>query len=290
MAYNLNSMSLYFVSKSPFFVASILVHLTIFYLFSLNFDRDIISKQVDTNRVIDVQLIDREQIAKDSIVEYHTENPKQQTIQTTRTQEREDKEISVIVQKKTQDNINTNNTIPERNTNIKQQIQRETAKSESQGPTIVSKIIFRESTNPDIKKPTEKRLLASLSTGKASPVDETSKSTLGLQESNESYKTDILPILSEQNLKQDYEMARMFIEEKANRFVPVIYQRKLLEKKKKTAVVEVVLQKNGYVESHKILKSTGIAEMDKSIRAILHLAEPYIYIPRPVSIELIFLE
>ncbi|MCX7943019.1 MAG: hypothetical protein N2746_00710 [Deltaproteobacteria bacterium] len=96
--------------------------------------------------------------------------------------------------------------------------------------------------------------------------------------------------LSEISVKQDYELVRRMIEEKANRFVPIVYQKKLMEKKRRTAIVEIILNEKGYVFSHIIKKSTGIKEMDKSINAILHLAEPYLYVPKPVDIELVFYE
>jgi outer membrane biosynthesis protein TonB len=289
--YNLNSMRLYFLSKSPFFLASILVHMGIFYLLSFLLIDDIIKRNEVRDKVIDVELIKIENPAKNSIIENNTQRPTFVTVRDSNLKDPDERvEKSVAIKEIATDDINTKSNIFEGFITSKTKIARQKGDNQGSSPSIVSRIIYRDDPKPDIKKPTDGRLLAHLSFQDKSPLSEVSKSSPDIQKSRDFHKSDVSPTFSEQNLKQDYELARLFIQEKANRFVPVVYQKRLLEKKKRTAIVEVVLQKQGYVESHRILKSTGLVEMDNSIRAILHLAEPYIYVPTPVSIELIFLE
>lgn len=281
------------MKKSPFFFASVIVHLTILALITLKLNAEILKQLINKTNIIEVEMIKpaENKTTLISAIEYKDAIKEERKLFFSKniTPEKEDSLKPIKSEIKMNNSINTKSIIPEQritNTNSKTASNSE---KNSNDAKLDTKILYKINSSPDISINKEEKPKESINT-----KEDSSKvikyASLGLTISNDNKTQQISDITSEQTFSQDYEIARRIIEEKANRFVPVIYQKKLLEKKKRTALVEMIINKNGYVNSHIIKKSTGLQNMDRSIRAILHLAEPYIYVPRPVNIELIFYE
>ncbi|MGB9599089.1 MAG: hypothetical protein ACP5QK_06480 [Myxococcota bacterium] len=282
-----------FFRKSPFFIASIVVHLIIFALITLRLNAEIIKEFFRQNTIIEVEVIKsiNESNPLKSVIDYRDTIREDSKLSISKDIEvkREDRLKSQISETKSTNYLNLKPTIPERKIIKAENNKKANPESDNREATITSRILYRLKSNPDIKIKGSEMLKNSIKVAEKSHMSE-QESSLRVVTSKINEQRAPSKDFSEQLLSQDYELVRRMIEEKANKFVPVIYQKKLLEKKKRTAIVEMTLSENGYVNSHIIRKSTGIGEMDRSIRAILHLAEPYVYVPKPVNIELIFYE
>ncbi len=92
-----------------------------------------------------------------------------------------------------------------------------------------------------------------------------------------------------QRLHQDRERAIEQIERRIRRTMPMVYwntSRK--DQLVGRAVVRFRLNNGGYVASYELVASSGDLEVDKASRTVLHLAEPYMYVPGWVELSLAF--
>ncbi len=282
---------MYCFRQIPFFLASIGIHIVVFALFSLRLDMDMVEKFIRDQSIIEVKLMDKAKTeeASRSIVEYKNNEHTQKELIYFKSENR-DNVIGEFYKSDYRINIHLMNkrSIPEKN--IKESANRikEKGINNDKTATLTTHILYLEKGRPDINiDHTQKN------TGNVMQQDYRDnwiKQDPGIEYQYSDNKNKDILADSKTVLKQDYEMVRRLIEEKANKFVPIVYKRKLLEKKKRIALVQMIINHSGYVNNHILLKSTGLVEMDRSIHAILHLAEPYVFFPRPVDIEIVFYE
>ncbi len=285
-----------FIRNMPFFAASVGIHILLLMLITLKLNADLIKRFLDSEKVIEVELIQKNAIrSAESVTDFIKEKSDMpEIVKTEPVKVFSEKFYVKNIDLKSDVKILYKEKIADKNIVRSENVVKEVLTKNYEEPSVKAKILYYEKTDSDIKKDFNKSSNNSETSVKKGNPEESIDSSYGqkvaLRTSDFSAVSDSAKYLADMAMSQNYELVRRLIEEKANRFVPVMYQKKLLEKKKRTAIVEIVLGENGYVSNHIIKKSTGLAEMDKSIKAILHLAEPYVYVPRPVDIELVFYE
>lgn len=276
----------------PFFVLSMSIHLIALMLITLKFDIDVVKKIVSDKSIVEVELVKDIRVSVNSVINKISEKSDSPKIVRENPKEESKGELSIKnIDLKTSVKVLFDENVPDKSIYKSENIIKERVRENRKEPTLLTKILYVEkgdiknefiksSTNPELSSKEEVKYESS------NPFD----MKISLKTSDQLAIKENVGSISDVSLTQDYDLVRRLIEEKANRFVPIVYQKKLQEKKKRTAVVELVLEESGYVRNHIIKKSTGLIEMDKCIRAILHLGEPYVFISRPIDIELVFYE
>lgn len=294
----------------PFFAASVTVHITILAILFSKPDPNELKEPSDGEHIVEVELIkDVERLLVERSI-ISTEQPdlqKELVVQHSSVRDpvpimsiqrlRENTERNREMTHRREDfadplnrTIITNKKVSKSDTIKEERIQKERKELFAKEGSLSVRILYSNSDIPDINIKDRKMLTAGLSDVESTGDRQLQSASLNIISDSGPSSTHSSRVILEKRLERDVELARILIQEKANRLVPVVYQKKLMEKRKRTAIVELILTQSGYVSHHNILKSTGLKEMDIAIRAILHLGEPYIYIPHPINIELTFLE
>ncbi|MCX7957583.1 MAG: hypothetical protein N3B13_00860, partial [Deltaproteobacteria bacterium] len=245
--YNLNSMTV-FLRKSPFFLASVIIHLIILMLITLRLDSEILKNSLRNIKFVEVELI-KQKTREDSfrsVIEYKAVNESKHINAASEATNRNTWEKSKnTMSSALAVNIITKNRLSEKKVVLKESNLRNNPIKSDGDAMVVSRILYvkRSDTEFMVKNVADVKPQMNIEAKDLKDRYEANPVNSGISTDNShtafnaytAFNNNSPSFSEEMSVSQDYEIVRRMIEEKVNRFVPLIYQKKLLEKKKRTA-------------------------------------------------------